>query len=125
MTEIISEPSQLPAAFEKAINSGDLDAAMAVFASDAIMRTPQGEILTGQALREYNAGTIAGNGRLTNAPSRIVAAADTALISEEWTLEVTTPDGSRIKAEGTTANVARRGVDGGWRMVIFNPLGTA
>ena len=54
-----------------------------------------------------------------------MAGDDIAFISEGWTLEVTTPDGNRKEAAGTTANVARRGQDGTWRYAILNPLGTA
>ncbi|MCX5554561.1 nuclear transport factor 2 family protein [Streptomyces sp. NBC_00038] len=125
MSTPLTDPSQLPPAFEKAMNSGNLDEVMSLFAPGAVMRTVTGETVTGQALRDYTAGSIAGNAQLSNGPSRIVAGADTALISEEWTLEVTTPDGNRQKATGTTANVASRGQDGTWRMAILNPLGTA
>jgi uncharacterized protein (TIGR02246 family) len=125
MSTPITDPAQLPPAFEKAMNSGNLDEVMSLFAPGAVMRTVTGETVTGQALRDYTAGSIAGNAQLSNGPSRVVAGSDTALISEEWTLEVTTPDGNRQKATGTTANVARRGQDGTWRMAILNPLGTA
>ena len=125
MPNPITDPAQLPPAFEKAMNSGNLDEVMSLLAPGAVMRTVTGETVTGQALRDYSAGSIAGNARLTNGPSRVVAGDDIAFISEEWTLEVTTPDGDRKKAAGTTANVARRGEDGTWRMAILNPLGTA
>ncbi|MFD3925674.1 YybH family protein [Streptomyces sp. NPDC058614] len=125
MSTPITDPSQLPPAFEKAMNSGNLDEVMSLFAPGAVMRTVTGETVTGQALHDYTAGSIAGNAQLSNGPSRIVAGTDTALISEEWTLEVTTPDGTRHKATGTTANVASRDQDGTWRIAILNPLGTA
>ncbi|MFE2971039.1 YybH family protein [Streptomyces sp. NPDC059340] len=125
MSTPITDPAQLPPAFEKAMNSGNVDEVMSLLAPGAVMRTVTGETVTGQVLRDYTAGTIADNGRLSNGPSRVLAGADIALISEEWTLEVTTPDGNRKKATGTTANVARRGQDGTWRMAILNPLGIA
>ncbi|MFF7889726.1 YybH family protein [Streptomyces sp. NPDC020794] len=125
MSTPITDPAQLPPAFEKAMNAGNVDEVMSLLAPGAVMRTVTGETVTGQALRDYTAGTIAGNGRLSNGPSRVLAGADIALISEEWTLEVTAPDGNRKKATGTTANVARRGQDGTWRMAILNPLGIA
>ncbi|WP_217556177.1 nuclear transport factor 2 family protein [Streptomyces sp. GbtcB6] len=121
----ITDPEQLPPAFEKAMNSGNLDEVLSLLAPGAVMRTVTGETVTGQALRDYTAGSIAGNAQLSNGPSRVVAGDDIAFISEEWTLEITGPDGNRKKATGTTANVARRGQDGTWRMAILNPLGTA
>jgi ketosteroid isomerase-like protein len=125
MSTPITNPAQLPPAFEKAMNSGSLEDVMSLFAPGTVMRTVTGETVTGQALRDYTAGSIAGNAQLSNGPSRVVAGDDIALISEGWTLEVTAPDGNRLKATGTTANVARRGQDGTWRMAILNPLGTA
>ncbi|MFC1403564.1 MULTISPECIES: nuclear transport factor 2 family protein [Streptacidiphilus] len=125
MSTPITDPAQLPPAFEKAMNSGDLNAVLSLLAPGAVMRTVTGESVTGQALRDYTAGSIAGNAQLSNGPSRVVAGDDIAFITEEWTMEVTTPDGNRKKATGTTANVARRGQDGGWRMAVLNPLGTA
>jgi ketosteroid isomerase-like protein len=125
MSTPITDPAQLPAAFEKAMNSGKLDDVLELLAPGAVMRTVTGETVTGQALRDYSAGSIAGNAQLSNGPSRVVAGEDIAFISEGWTLEVTTPDGNRKKAAGTTTNVARRGQDGTWRYAILNPLGTA
>ena len=125
MSTPITEPAQLPPAFEKAMNSGNRDEVLSLLAPGAVMRTVTGETVTGQALRDYTAGSIAGNAQLSNGPSRVVAGDDIAFITEDWTLEITTPDGSRKKATGTTANVARRGEDGSWRYAILNPLGTA
>ncbi|SEM63307.1 YybH family protein [Streptacidiphilus jiangxiensis] len=125
MSVPVTDPAQLPPAFEKALNSGNLDEVLDLFAPGAVMRTVTGETVTGQALRDYTAGSIAGNAHLSNGPSRVVAGGDIALLSEEWTMEITTPDGHRRKATGTTANVARRSPDGTWRMAVLNPLGTA
>lgn len=125
MSTPITDPAQLPPAFEKAMNSGNRDEVLGLLAPGAVMRTVTGETVTGQALRDYTAGSIAGNAQLSNGPSRVVAGDDIAFITEDWTLEITTPDGSRKKATGTTANVARRGEDGSWRYAILNPLGTA
>lgn len=124
MSAPVTDPAQLPTAFEKALNSGNLDEVLDLFAPDAVMRTVTGETVTGQALRDYTAGSIAADARLSNGPSRVLAGGDVALLSEDWTMEITTPDGHRLKNTGTTANVARRGVDGVWRMAVLNPLGT-
>ena len=125
MPNPITDPAQLPPAFEKAMNSGNLDEVASLLAPGAVMRTVTGETVTGQALHDYTAGSIAGHAQLSNGPSRVVAGDDIAFITEEWELEVNTPDGSRKKVTGTSANVARRGQDGGWRMAILNPLGIA
>ena len=125
MSTPIIDPAQLPPAFEKAMNSGNPEAVASLLAPGAVMRTVTGGTVTGQALRDYAAGSIAGNAQLSNGPSRVVAGDDIAFVTEDWTLEITTPDGNRNKATGTSTNVARRVEDGGWRYAILNPLGTA
>lgn len=125
MSTPITDLAQLPPAFEKAMNSGKLDEVLSLLAPGAVMRTVTGETVTGQALRDYAAGSIAGKAQLSNGPSRIVAGDDIAFVTEGWTLEITTPDGNRKKATGASANVARRGEDGTWRYAVLNPLGTA
>jgi ketosteroid isomerase-like protein len=122
---VIPTPEALSAAFEAHINSGDLDAVLDLFAEDSAMRAPDGALLSGAALREYTAGTIAGRAELSNEPPLVLRTGDVALIVESWTLKVSVPTGERITAAGTTANIARLGTDGGWRYQLLNPTGTA
>ncbi|RLU94801.1 DUF4440 domain-containing protein [Streptomyces griseocarneus] len=126
MKTAITAPAQLPRVFQDALNRGDVDGVLALFAPGAVMRTVAGEVITGdQALRQEIGGTVAADGRLTNVSRHALTSADTALLVTDWTLEVTAPDGGRVASTGTTANVARRGTDGYWRFAVLNPLGTA
>ncbi|MGW7822082.1 YybH family protein [Streptomyces puniciscabiei] len=125
MNTAITDPALLPGAFEAALNGGDVEGVLALFAPGATMRTPAGEVITGhEALRREISGTVAARGRLTNVPRHTLVGAEAALLVTDWTLEVTAPDGERVAPTGTTANVACRGVDGCWRFVVLNPLGT-
>ncbi|GAA0389025.1 SgcJ/EcaC family oxidoreductase [Streptomyces luteireticuli] len=126
MKSAITDPAQLPGAFQDALNSGDVEGVLALLAPGATMRTVAGQVITGhQALRQEISGTVAARGRLTNVPRHALVGADTALLVTDWTLEVTAPDGERVAPTGTTANVACRGADGSWRFAVLNPLGTA
>jgi uncharacterized protein (TIGR02246 family) len=122
-----TDPHALTAAFTAALNAGDLDAILACFAPDATMRTPQGAVISGaEALRAEFAATVAAGAHLTNAPRLALPAGDGArLLVVDWTLAITAPDGTRATLTGTTANVARRSPDGGWRYTLLNPLGTS
>ncbi|MFD8705033.1 YybH family protein [Kitasatospora sp. NPDC059648] len=126
-TPLITDPAQLPSAFQDALNSGDVDAALALFAPGAAMRTVSGELISGPtALRAEIGGTVAARGRLTNIQRHTLVGAGTALLVTDWTLEIDTPAGDRVAPTGTTANIARRDPsDGGWRFALLNPLGTA
>ncbi|MEV7925382.1 nuclear transport factor 2 family protein [Kitasatospora sp. NPDC088264] len=126
MLPVITDPTQLPTVFQDALNAGDVDDVLALFAEGAAMRTVAGELLTGvEALRAEIGGTVAARGRLTNVPRHKVIGADTALLVTDWTLEIDGPDGERIAPTGTTANIARRDADGGWRFTVLNPRGIA
>ncbi|WP_040803813.1 YybH family protein [Nocardia concava] len=122
----ITDPATLPTLFEAALNAGDIEGVLSLFTPDATMRTTTGGIISGRdALREEISATVAAQGRLTNVPRHILDAGDTALLLTDWTMEITTPDGTRIAPTGTTANVARRTETGDWRFAVLNPLGTA
>jgi uncharacterized protein (TIGR02246 family) len=126
MTTQVLEPARLPFAFEDALNSGDVEAVLALFSPDATMRTLTGEILTSpEELRAEITRTVAAKTSLTNKPRFCLTGEDTALIVVGWALEATTPDGTRATPTGTTANVARQSADGSWRFTVLNPLGTA
>jgi uncharacterized protein (TIGR02246 family) len=121
----VTDLVQLPFAFEEALNAGDVDAVLALFAPGVTMRTVTGQVISGpEALRAEVTGTVAAGGRLTNDPRRTLVAADTALIVVDWTMELTTADGARIAPSGTTANVARCSADGSWQFTVLNPRGT-
>lgn len=122
----ITDPAALPVLFEARLNAGDIDGVLALFAPDATMRTTTGAIISGRdALHREISGTIAAQGHLTNVPRNILGGGDTALLITDWTMEITTPDGTRIAPTGTTANVARQLPTGEWRFAVLNPLGTA
>lgn len=126
MSTTITDPAQLPTVFQDALNAGDVEGVLALFAPGAGMRTVAGEQITGpEALRAEIAGTVAAHGRLTNVQRHTLLGGDTALLVTDWTMEIDGPDGERIAPAGTTANIARRDADGTWRFALLNPLGIA
>jgi uncharacterized protein (TIGR02246 family) len=125
-TARVTDPSRLPLVYEAALNAGDVEAMMELFAPGATMRTVTGHVLTTpEELRAEALNTIAAKARLTNTPRFSLESGDTSLVIVDWTLEATLPDGTRIKPTGTTTAVARLNEDGEWRFVVLNPLGTA
>ncbi|MGA5133640.1 YybH family protein [Streptomyces olivoreticuli] len=126
MFSVVTDPAKLPILFQDALNAGDVDSVLALFAPDAGMRTVTGEHIAGaEALRAEIGGTVAAHGRLTNVGRHTLIGAETALLVTDWTMEIDGPEGERIAPTGTTANIARRDADGGWRFTLLNPLGTA
>lgn len=126
MTLVITDPAELSILFPQALNAGDVDGVLALLAPDISMRTVAGELISGlEALRQEITGTVAAHGKLTNVSRHTILGADTALVITDWTLEVDAPDGTRVAPTGTTANVAQRFEEGGWRFTVLNPLGTS
>lgn len=121
----ITEAAQLPVLFQQRLNSGDVEGLLTLFTPDATMRTTTGAMITGHAAlhREFTE-TISAAAELVNRSRHTLLSADTALLVTDWTLHLTTPDGTRISPTGTTANIAVR-TDGEWRFALLNPLGIA
>jgi len=103
---------------EARVNDQDLDGLMALYAPDATMVLPDGSTVTGtEAIREQWAGLLAMNGRMTLRSRYAIEAGDLAVLSNEWTFTA----GDQTMG-ATTAEVARRQADGGWRYVIDHPF---
>jgi ketosteroid isomerase-like protein len=125
MSTIVTNPEKLPILFQDALNAGDVDAVLALFADGAGMRTTAGAHITGiDELRAEIGGTVTAHGKLTNVPRHTLIGAQTALLVTDWTMEIDGPAGERVAPSGTTANIAHRDSDGGWRFTLLNPLGT-
>ncbi|MEU5431847.1 nuclear transport factor 2 family protein [Streptomyces sp. NPDC020719] len=121
-----TDPALLPIAFEDALNAHDADRVLALYAPTATMRTVTGEVISGStALRREVEQTIAAHPHITNTTRHVLIGDGTALVIVDWSMQLTTPDGHRVAASGTTANVAGRNTDGTWRFTILNPTGTA
>jgi uncharacterized protein (TIGR02246 family) len=122
---VCHSPEQVPAAFDAALNAGDLDAVLGVFSNVATMRMTDDEVVQEDrtALRGTLAQLLALRPRIRNVARRVLTSGDIALVLMDWTLTVTLPDGGTREERGTATQVMERGRDGGWRLRISNPLG--
>ena len=75
-----------PALLEKHIAAGDLDAAAALYASDASFVSPtSGEVIKGRdAIRAVLSGLIEGRVRLQGSVVKTVVAGDIAVVYTDW-----------------------------------------
>jgi uncharacterized protein (TIGR02246 family) len=107
------------------INTGNLDALMALYETDAGFAVQPGNLAHGLAgVRQGLAGFIAMKGTLNLRVTRVLQASDLALVVGTWSFTGTGPDGGAVKLDGHNADVLRRQADGSWRFVIDNPWGT-
>ena len=118
------KPEELDVLFVQAFNAGDIEAMMKLYEPAASLTPQPGQVVSGtKALREALSGFVARKPRMTLEARTLAEAGGIALTTSKWVLEGTGPDGKPMKAEGQSAEVARRQPDGTWLFVIDNPHG--
>lgn len=109
-----------------AINSGNIEAALALYEPQATLVAAPGKLATGKdALRQALAGFVALKPVLRSLSHQVVEAGDIALYCSEWTLKGAAPDGTAVEMSGKSTDVLRRQADGSWLIAVDNPWGVA
>jgi len=107
-----------------AINSGNLDAAVALYEPSAILLSPEGQPARGAAeLRAALDGFIAMKPKLESQTERVFESGDLALYLSRWSLQGKDPTGKSITLAGESTDVLRRQAGGNWLVAIDNPWG--
>jgi ketosteroid isomerase-like protein len=97
---------------------GDLEGWMTLFEPGAAFATPDGEVKSGDDLRQFVAQMAGMKPEFKMNVLKVLVAGDIALIHNEWS----------IPAQGMAGyglEVARRQADGSWRLVIDDPFTVA
>ena len=118
-----TSPEDLHKLFEQSLNSGDLDALVALYASDGLLMQRSGPARGISAVRKALAEYVAMKATIQLTTRKVVQAGDTALLMGDWQFHGTTSDGGSVSTSGTSIEVARRQSDGSWRYVIDLPFG--
>jgi uncharacterized protein (TIGR02246 family) len=117
-------PEGLDELFAQAFSSGDVDALIALFEPEANYHPEPGQVVTGtQAIREAVSGFLALHPKLALETKILSQTSDIALITANWHLTGTGPDGNPVDMRGQSVAVLRLQPDGTWRFVIDNPFG--
>jgi uncharacterized protein (TIGR02246 family) len=117
------EPQDLHKLFEQALNSGDLDALVALYALDGLLMARSEPARGIDAIRKALADYVAMKPTIQLTTRRVVQTGDTALLVADWRFHGTTSDGGSVSTSGTSVEVARRQSDGSWRYFIDLPNG--
>ena len=119
-------PAEMHSEFERAFNSGEASAVLALYAEGACLVAQPGQTVHGRAaLAEAVGGFLALKGKISIRTRSVIECGDLALTYGDWSLDGTAPDGSAVSMSGRNNEVLRRQADGSWVMVIDNPFGEA
>jgi uncharacterized protein (TIGR02246 family) len=116
----IHKPEEVLEVVTRAINSGDVDAQMAIYEPEAYFNFEPGQVTaTGiEAIREVFSGFLAMKPKLTLELISLNQTDGIALIRDSWHLIGTASDGNPVDMSGQTVAVLRRQPDGNWLVVI-------
>ena len=118
------KPEQLDELFAEALNSGKLDALVALYEPQATLSPQPGQFVTGtNSIREALSDFLAMKPKIKLTPRTLAVAGDIAFTSSKWELTGTAPDGNAVNMTGQSAEIARLQPDGTWLFVIDSPWG--
>jgi uncharacterized protein (TIGR02246 family) len=120
-----TNPEDIHQLFEDYFNSSDLESLLGLYTDDAaFVPEPSAQPLTGKdAIRQALQGFLSLKGKMRLTTRYVVRSGDTALLSGEWTLKATGPDGEPIEMGAQTAEVVRLQADGKWLYIADHPFG--
>ena len=118
------KPEDVHQLFAKHLNSGDLDALVALFEEEALLGLQTGQVVTGrESIRVILQSFSALKGKIEINTRYVLRSGDIALLSAEWHLKGTAPEGETVEMNGRSAELARRQPDGRWLYVVDHPFG--
>jgi ketosteroid isomerase-like protein len=106
-------------------NKGNISFLMTLYEKDACFASNSGQVVKDpESIRRTLQDFIDMGSKLEARVKRVLQVSNLALLSTEWTINGTEPDGKPINLTGRGTLVLRRQSDGVWLMVIENPWGT-
>ncbi|MFJ6328513.1 MULTISPECIES: alpha/beta fold hydrolase [unclassified Rhizobium] len=117
-------PEDVAAAFDSALNGGNLDGVMMLFHPQAAMRMTDGSVVEGgpEAIRVEFEKLVLLKPILRNTVRRVLKSGDIALLLLDWEISVAS-DGHPSVQRGTATQIVERSATGNWQLRISNPLG--
>jgi ketosteroid isomerase-like protein len=121
----IKAPADLLYLQVEEFNRGNVSFLMTLYEKDACFASNSGQVVQGlESIRRSLQGFIDMKVKLEARVRRVIQAGNLALLTTEWSIVGTEPDGKPINLTGRGTVVLRSQFDGSWLMVIENPWGT-
>ena len=120
------KPEECDLLLLEAMETGDLDAMLALYEPDATFVVSSGRVVTGHAaIRQVLQGYITAKAKGTVEEVRVVPSADGSVAVTRTKGHFTSPDleGKPVTTRFHSVEVVRRQPDGTWRFVIDDPTG--
>ena len=115
---------QIYADFAKYLAAGDLQGLLGLYEQDAVFVRGPGDHVSGRTeLSAVLQGFLDTKGQISFKVRHAVQNGDIALLSNEYTLQGTDPEGKPFTMTGKTSEVLRRQSDGRWLFIIDHPSG--
>jgi uncharacterized protein (TIGR02246 family) len=115
-------PEQAIAHFSRCVRERDLDGLVALYEPSAVLVPEPGSEVSGhQDIRGALQGLLAMRPELEVVTVEVHRAGDVALITNEWKLKGTGPDGAAVAQSGRSSVVLRQQPDASWRLLIDRP----
>jgi uncharacterized protein (TIGR02246 family) len=120
----VRAPEDLHALLEEAFKASDVDAYMGLYDKDAAFVVPRdGEHVSGEeAIRAAVEPILALGLELRSEVVGKLEGATMAVTHARWSLSGTDADGQAVDLSGRGTIVSRRRPEGGWRIVLENPM---
>lgn len=117
------QPEELYNRFAEALNSGNLEAIVALFEEDAILIPQPGQegVQGLAAIREAMQGFLALQPKIVLELKSSTRIGQIALLRSIWRLTGIGPDGQPLELSGSGAEVVRRQPDGNWLYLVDHP----
>jgi uncharacterized protein (TIGR02246 family) len=123
---LATSPQEAVALADAAFNRGDIDAMLEFYEADAVLLFEPGRAVRGRAaLADALRSLLTSRPTAAHRKQHVIEAGDLALWTSQWSVTGTAPDGSPMSVSGCNSVVFRRGADGGWRVAVENPWGSA
>jgi ketosteroid isomerase-like protein len=121
----IKTPADLLYLQVEEFNRGNISFLMTLYEKDACFASKPGQVVQDlESIRRSLQGFIDMKVKLEARVRRVIQAGNLALLTTEWSIAGTEPDGKPINLTGRGTVVLRSQFDGSWLMVIENPWGT-
>jgi ketosteroid isomerase-like protein len=122
----IKAPADLLYLQVEEFNRGNVSFLMTLYEKDACFASKPGQVVQDlESIRQSLQGFIDMKVKLEARVRRVIKAGNLALLTTEWSIVGTEPDGKPIYLTGRGTVVLRSQFDGSWLIVIENPWGTS